>query len=438
MTIDVSELSVREWTSGRAPELESIFGWQASPIRFGLGATDGVGAELARLGVKRALIVTDPGVAATGLADRVRELATAHQVSAEVWDGVDVEPTDVSIARAVEELKGERFDGFVGLGGGSSLDTCKIVDLLLTHGGSLDDYITAPHGRGRKVPAPLQPLVGIPTTAGTGSECSAIAIVNLTERHVKGAVSDVLIRPALAIVDPLNTVSGPAWATASSGYDALIQTLESYTSTPFNRRGRLPLDAERPLYAGSTPISDVWNEKALSLLGQYLPFAILDPNDLDARAAMALGSLFSRLGTAGAHVPHSAGYAIAGLVKSYRPAQLGDGPALVPHGMSVAVTAAAAFDFTYAGAPERHNRAVQLVTGDKGVDVAPELALGIWLRDLLATTGGPRGIDEFGYTADDVQQLAITTLTQTRLLAGAPRALDVGAVAEIFNRSFSR
>jgi hydroxyacid-oxoacid transhydrogenase len=436
VTVEAAQ-SVRQWTADHGPAAESVFSWQASPVRFGLGATDEVGVELARLGVRRALVVTDSGVVGTGLPDRVRELGQAASVEMSIWDGVDVEPTDVSIRRALAELKGESFDGFVGVGGGSSLDTCKIINLLLSRGGALEDYVAPPHGGGCPIPGPLQPMIGIPTTAGTGSECSAVAIVSLTDLHVKGAVSDLWIRPALAIVDPLNTLSGPPWVTASAGYDALIQTLESYTSRPFNLRDRPPAGGQRLLYSGSTPISDVWNEAALSLMGRYLQRAILDPQDIDARTGMALGALFSRMGTAGAHVPHSAAYAIAGLVRSYRPKQFGPGQPLVPHGMSVAVTAPAAFDFTYAGAPGRHDRAVRLVTQGHEVDVAPGEALGTWLRQLLEVTGGPLGVDEFGFTAADIPELAAATLTQSRLLTGAPRLIDAESISEIFEASFS-
>ncbi|HKC26964.1 MAG TPA: hydroxyacid-oxoacid transhydrogenase [Jatrophihabitans sp.] len=436
VTIQPTETDVAQWTADQGPGAESVFAWQAAPIRFGLGATDDVGRELTRAGVQRVLVVTDPGLVATGLPDRISEFARAASIDAQVWSGVDVEPTDVSIRRALEELDGGSFDGLVGVGGGSSLDTCKLINLLLSGGGELEDYLTPPHGAGREIAGPLKPMIGIPTTAGTGSECSAVAIVNLTERHVKGAVSDQRLRPTLAMVDPLNTVSAPSWVTASAGYDALIQTLESYTSKPFNRRARAANGTTRPLYAGSTPISDVWNEKALSLMGRYLQRAILDPQDLDARTGMALGALFSRMGTAGAHIPHSAAYAVAGLVKSYRPPQFGAGPALVPHGMSVVVTAPAVFDRTYIGAPERHDRAVQLVTQGEGIDCPPAEALGTWLRRLVAATGGPRSVNEFGFTASDVPELVAGTLTQTRLLAGAPIPVVPETLAEIFTASF--
>jgi hydroxyacid-oxoacid transhydrogenase len=422
------ESDVGQWVLDHGGETESVFAWDASPLRFGLGATDDVGFELSRLGVRRALVVTDPGLMATGLPLRVCELARTAGVAAEVWSGVDVEPTDVSIQRAVEELRDGGFDGFVGLGGGSSLDTCKVINLLLSCGGRLEDYISAPHGAGQAIRGPLKPMIGIPTTAGTGSECSAVAVINLTGRHVKGAVSDRAIRPALAIVDPLNTLSSPPWVTASAGYDALIQTIESYTSTPYNRRARPAPGRARPLYAGSTPISDVWNERAMALMGRYLQTAILNPDDLDARTGMLMGALFSRMGTAGAHIPHSAAYAVAGLVRGYRPAALGPGPSLVPHGMSVVVTAPAAFDYTYAGAPARHDRAVELITQGAGVDCAPAEALGVWLRELLAATGGPMGLGEFGFTEADIP----------RLLAGAPCPVDVESMSGILQRSFLR
>jgi len=438
MTAQKVESDIGQWTRDHGAQAESVFAWDASPVRFGLGATEEVGTELNLLGVHRVLVVTDPGLLQTGLPSRVCELARASGVAAEVWSGVDIEPTDVSIRRAVEELQDGAFDGFIGLGGGSSLDTCKAINLLLSCGGRLENYISAPHGEGHPVPGPLKPMIGIPTTAGTGSECSAVAIINLTERHVKGAVSDRAIRPALAIVDPLNTVSSPPWVTASAGYDALVQTLESYTSIPYNQRDRPAPGRGRPLYAGSTPISDVWNERAMGLMGRYLQSAILDPDDLDARTGMSLGALFSRMGTAGAHIPHSAAYAVAGQVNAYRPAGFGPGPAFVPHGMSVIVTAPAAFDYTYKGDPARHDRVVDLITQGAGVDSAPAEALGVWLRELLAATGGPRGLGEFGFTEADVPDLATGTLTQRRLLVGAPCPVDVESMTGILQASFSR
>jgi len=428
---------VSQWTVNHGPGTESVFAWQSTPVRFGLGATEEVGHELARLGASRVLVVTDAGLRATGLPDHVCELVRASSIEAQLWDGVDVEPTDVSIRRARSELADQSFDAFIGVGGGSSLDTCKLINLL-SCGGELEDFMAAPHGAAMPISAPLRPMIGVPTTAGTGSECSAVAIVNLTDRHVKGAVSDLQLRPTVAVVDPLNTVSAPSWVTASAGYDALVQTLESYTSTPYNRRERSPNGAVRPLYAGSTPISDVWNEKALSLLGRYLERAIRDPDDIDARTGMALGALFSRMGTAGAHIPHSAAYAVAGLVESYRPAQFGPGPALVPHGMSVVVTAPAALDYTYESSPERHERAVHLVSDGEFGDAPPDHALGMWLRDLLAATGGPSGLDDFGFTPADIPQLVARTLTQARLLAGAPRAVDAETLTRIFKASFSK
>jgi hydroxyacid-oxoacid transhydrogenase len=431
---EVVEADVSDWTRDFGPSAESVFAWEAPAIRFGLGATHEVGKELVRLRVRRALIVTDPGVAATGLAEQVRAAALESGVEAEVWSGTDVEPTDVSIQTALVELRGRSFDGFVGIGGGSSLDTCKVINLLLSYPAELNDYIAIPHGKGLSVPGPLAPMIGIPTTAGTGSECSAVAIINLTDLHVKGAVSDPRIRPALAIVDPLNTLTGPPWVTASAGYDALIQTLESYTSTPFNQRQRPPLGKHRPLLAGSTPISEVWSERALLLMGRYLRRAIAEPEDLDARTGMGLAALFSRLGTAGAHIPHSAAYAVAGLVDGYRPSAFGPGPSLVPHGMSVAVTAAAAFDFTYSAAPERHDRAADLLAA--GVD-GPRMPVGDWLRQLLRDTQGPRGLDEFGFGLADVPRLVTNTLTQARLLSGSPRAVDVESMTSIFLASFS-
>ena len=430
------ESDCRRWSPSN-PGRESVFSWEAPPVRFGRGATAEVGAALSALGARRALVVTDRGLRATGLPDKVRALVENAGVAATVWDGAQVEPTDTSLRAALSELASERFDAFVGVGGGSSIDTCKGVNLLISHPAEeLAVYLAPPHGEGRPIPGALKPMIGVPTTAGTGSECSAVAVFNLEQLHVKGALSNPRLRPRLAVVDPDNTLTCPPLVTASAGYDALVQTLESYTCRPFNERARPPEPTQRALYAGATPISDTWSERALGLIGRYFRRAVASPGDIEARYGMSLAALFSRLGTAGSHLPHAAAYAIAGMVREYRPLEFGSGPALVPHGLSVVATAAAAFDYTCASSPERHDRALRLLTVSDPAGTAPS-TLGEWLRSLIAETGGPRGIDEFGFGAADVPDLVAATSTQTRLLVGCPSPTDDEALSNVFQASFS-
>jgi alcohol dehydrogenase class IV len=408
-------------------------------VRFGVGATAEVGPELAGRGAARALIVTDANLVAAGVVASVEESLRGVGVGVRTWAGAEPEPRDTSIAAALADLGEERFDAYVGVGGGSVMDTAKLLNLLHTHGGQLNDYLAAPFGDGRSVPGPLRPMIGVPTTAGTGSECTAVAIVEIADSHVKAAVSNEWLRPALAVVDPRNTLSLPPAVTASSGYDALVQALESYTTLPYDRRPAPGTPAERPVYGGTNPIADIWCERALQLAGRSLSRAVRAGDDLHARTEMSLAALFSRLGNAGVHLPHAAAYAIAALARGYRAPGFAAAPSgrdFVPHGVSVVVTAPAAFEFTFPGAPERHLRAAELLgVAEEERRASPRTCLSDRLRRLVAETGGPTGLAALGLGEAEIPELVSRTLAQTRLLAGLPVPASAENVAEVFRAS---
>src|SRR3989442_14639124 len=154
---------------------ETVFVMEASPIKFGLGATDEIAYDARRLGLKRVLIVTDRHIGELGLPDRIRMLLEEDGIKADIYDGVEIEPTDRSMEEAAEYARQRELDGLVAVGGGSALDTCKAVNLLTTYPAPLLDYVNQPVGRGRPVPRPLKPLIAVPTTAGPGSETTAAA-----------------------------------------------------------------------------------------------------------------------------------------------------------------------------------------------------------------------------------------------------------------------
>jgi hydroxyacid-oxoacid transhydrogenase len=408
---------------------ETVISWQAPPLRFGLGATEEVGEQLRQLGVGKVLLVSDRHLEELGLPARVAASIEAAGVEAQLFSGSHVEPTDRSIREALDELEGEDFDGYVGVGGGSSLDTAKAIDLLKTYPADLLRYVNRPIGEGAPIPGPLKPLVAVPTTSGTGSESTPVCVVDLLELKVKAGISSNQIRPWLAVVDPLNTVSMSPEVTAAGGYDVMTHALESYTSRAYDRRQRYPDRANRPAYIGANPISDVWCERALELVGRFFRRAVLNGDDLEARTGMAMAATFAGMGfgNAGVHVPHAVAYPIAGRVREYVPRGYeGVEEPLVPHGQSVIVTAPATFEFTYATAPERHLRAAELlganlegVTAASGRDLLPSTIL-----QIVEDTGGPAGISAFGYGEADIGVLVEGTLKQERLLSGCPR--DVG------------
>jgi alcohol dehydrogenase class IV len=414
---------------------ETVFVMEMSPIKFGLGATDEIGHDARRLGVRRVLVVTDAHMAELGLPARVVGLLDEQGIKAEVYDGVEVEPTDRSIEEAADHARAREFDGLVAVGGGSTIDTAKAVNLLSCHPAPLLDYVNKPVGKGVPVPGPLKPLIAVPTTAGTGSETTAVAVAHVVDQHVKAGVSHRLLRPALGVVDPLNTLTAPPEVTAAAGSDILTHALESYTTRPYDARPKHH-PPDRPAYIGANPASDVWCEKAIEYVGRYLRRAVLNGLDLEARVHLALAANYAGIGfgNAGVHVPHAVAYPIAGLVRDFVPPGYRTRHALVPHGMSVILPAPAVFRFTYATAPERHLRAAELL-GAPVAGLVSEAdrreALPRALLALMRDIGMPNGLRELGYAERDVRALVEGTLRQPRLLSGAPRAVGAADLEAI-------
>ncbi len=407
---------------------ETVFIMEMSPIKFGLGATEEIAYDAQRLGLGRVLIVTDRNIAELGLPERIRALLGEQGIKADVYDGVEVEPTDRSMEEAAEYARTKEFDGLIGVGGGSALDTCKAVNLLATYPAPILDYINKPVGLGKAVPGPLRPMIAVPTTAGTGSETTAVAVTHVLAQHLKAGVSHRLLRPALGIVDPLNTLTAPPEVTAAAGADILTHAIESYTTRPFNARSKHH-PPDRPAYIGANPASDVWCEKAIEYVGRYLRRAVLNGWDLEARLHLALAANYAGIGfgNAGVHIPHAVAYPIAGLVRDWIPPGYRTSHALIPHGVSVILTAPAVFRFTYPTAPDRHVRAAELMgTPTAGLsELERREALPRALLALMRDIGIPNGLTAIRYGERDIPALIQGTLKQPRLLAGAPR--PVGA-----------
>jgi hydroxyacid-oxoacid transhydrogenase len=405
---------------------ETVFVMEMSPIKFGLGATEEIAYDAQRLGLGRVLVVTDRNIAGLGLPERIRALLGEQGIKADVYDGVEVEPTDRSMEEAAEYARTKEFDGLIGVGGGSALDTCKAVNLLATYPAPLLDYINKPVGRGKPVPGPLKPMIAVPTTAGTGSETTAVAVTHVLAEHLKAGVSHRLLRPALGIVDPLNTLTAPPEVTAAAGADILTHAIESYTTRPFNARSKHH-PPDRPAYIGANPASDMWCEKAIEYVGRYLRRAVLNGLDLEARLHLALAANYAGVGfgNAGVHIPHAVAYPIAGLVRDWVPPGYRTSHALVPHGVSVILTAPAVFRFTYPTAPERHVRAAELMGAPTAGLSERERreALPRALLALMQDVGIPNGLTAIRYGERDIPALIAGTLKQPRLLSGAPRSV---------------
>ena len=416
---------------------ETIFTWGAPPLKFGAGAVDEIGFELAQHGAKRVLILTDPGVGQLGIPARVAESLTRYGITSEIFDGVHVEPTDDSMDKAAGYAQQQGpWDGFVAVGGGSSIDTAKAVNLLTTDGGELMDYINAPIGAGRAPQKQLKPLIAVPTTAGTGSESTAMCVLDILSMKVKTGISHWRLRPTLAVIDPLVSLSLPPEVTASAGMDIVCHAVESYTArwyTTFDRKK----PEQRVTYCGSNPISDLWSERSLALIAQSFRTAVHQGDDLAARSNMMMAATFAGMGfgNSGVHIPHANAYPIAGMVRDFRPAGYPQQEPMVPHGMSVSLTAPEAFRFSFESAPDRHlQAAAMLAPGQDKLNNASE-QLPSALIDLMRDIGIPSGIGAVGYTESDVPDLVPGTMKQQRLLATCPRPVDEEDIAGIFTRS---
>ncbi|MCO5063064.1 MAG: iron-containing alcohol dehydrogenase [Rhizobiaceae bacterium] len=417
---------------------ETVFSIDNASLKFGNGAVEELGWELGRLGLKRPLLVADPRLKTLGQVERVLAVLKRSGIAAEVFDRIDIEPTIDSFEEAARYARTHKPDCFIALGGGSTIDTAKVVNLISTQGGVIIDYVNPPVGGGRKPQSPLAPLIAIPTTSGSGSEATTVAILDIPELGIKTGISHRYLRPTLAIVDPELARSTPAAVTASCGLDVVCHAVESYISRPFDERPKPDSPDDRPPYQGSNPIADIWSLKAIEFGGRFLKRAVADGDDLEARGTMMLGATMAGIGfgTAGVHISHACAYPLAGLKHLYRCAGYDTNHNFVPHGFSVIVTAPAAFRYTFDAAPQKHIRAAELLTGAAVVDPGPD-SLPQALISLMRAVGAPSGISELGYGEADIPALVAGALKQQRLLVGAPKPIDAAGIESILRSSFS-
>ena len=415
---------------------ETAFTMDTSAVKFGPGATAEVGADARRLGCRRVLVVTDRRLADGESVATVRASLHAAGIEAEVFDRVRVEPTDGSFGEAIAAATAGGYDGYVAVGGGSVMDTAKAANLNATYPADLLAYVNPPIGEGRPVPGPLKPLVAVPTTAGTGSETTGVAIFDLTALHAKTGIAHRALRPALGIVDPDNTRTLPPTVAACSGLDVLSHALESYTALPYGRRPAPPHPDLRPAYQGANPVSDVWAARAIELVGAFLPRAIADSSDDEARGQMLLAAAFAGIGfgNAGVHLPHGMSYPVSGLARGFVPPDYPADPPQIPHGMAVILNAPAVFRWTAPADPARHLHAAALLgaeTRGAGPEDAGEVLAGAVIG-LMRRTGMPNGLGAVGFTPADVPALVAGTLPQHRVTKLSPRPADEAALSELF------
>jgi hydroxyacid-oxoacid transhydrogenase len=418
---------------------DTAFQMAASNLRFGSGTTAEVGFDLRDLGARRALLVIDPALVDLPTGRVVLDSLNQHGIEFDVFDRVSVEPTDASFQDAAQTAAAGKFDALVAVGGGSTIDTAKAANLYSTHPADFFDYVNAPIGKGLPPPGPLKPLIAIPTTAGTGSETTGVAIFDYAERHAKTGIAHRYLKPTLGIVDPDNTRTQPAAVAASAGLDVLSHALESYTALPFDRRPKPARPLERPAYQGANPISDIWSLRALEMVDEFLIRAVRDTGDDEARAGMLLAAALAGIGfgNAGVHLPHGMSYPVAGMVREFRPRGYRVDRPLVPHGMSVILHTAAVARFTAPADPARHLRAAQALGADT-TGATPQDAGELLARrviDFMQVLEMPSGLAGVGYTEADIPALVEGTLPQHRVTKLSPIPAGREELAELFRQS---
>jgi len=420
---------------------ETAFEMAVSSVRFGSGVTREVGMDLADLGARNVLVLTDPVLRGLSPVAAVLESLEANRIPATLYDRVRVEPTDESFLDAIAFAQQGDYDAIVAVGGGSTIDTAKAVNLYVTYPAEFLDYVNPPIGKGLPVPGPLKPLIAIPTTAGTGSETTGVSIFDLSKMHAKTGIASRRLKPTLGLLDPENTRTMPPQVAASSGLDILSHAVESFTALPYSERPLPDRPLLRPAYQGSNPISDIWSLQALRMVAQYLVRAVEDPSDDEARANMLLAASYAGVGfgNAGVHLPHGMSYPVSGNVKNYRAPGYKANHPLVPHGFSVILNAPAVFRYTASANPERHLEAAQALgvdiarcqTADAGRILADRIT---WFMQRLKT---PNGLREIGYTSSDIPALVEGTLPQHRVTKLSPRPAGPDELGMLFEESLS-
>lgn len=419
-------------------EAETVFTFEATPVKFGVGAAKEAGWELRSMGLKRVAVFLDPNLQHLPAPQNVLSEIQKAGIETVLFTQIQVEPNLESLETAAAFARSVKVDGYVAIGGGSTIDTAKVTNLLATHGGSVMDYVNPPIGLGKKPSAPLLPLIAIPTTSGSGSEATTVAVLDLPHLHTKTGISHRFLRPTKALVDPKLAGTTPAGVTASAGLDVVCHAIESFLARPFDTRPKPSSPDERPPYQGSNPIAEVWSAAALEYGGKYLERAVRDGGDLEARGRMMLAATMAGIGfgSAGVHIPHACAYPIASLRHQHRFAGYETHPPYIPHGISVIVTAPAAFRFTYQADPAKHHRAAELLSqtsiAKASQDTLPEV-----LMALMKTLGLPSGLAELGYEPSDIPALVDGALRQQRLLAIAPRVPSSHDLAQILRDSMS-
>ncbi|XP_071109484.1 hydroxyacid-oxoacid transhydrogenase, mitochondrial-like [Haliotis cracherodii] len=427
-------------TTSPSTQKEYAFEMACSNIRYGVGVTAEVGMDCKNLGARNVCVMTDSKLVDLPPVKMALESLDRQGIPYQVYDQCRVEPTDESFKAAIRFAKEGDFDMYLAVGGGSVMDTCKAANLYATNpSADFLDYVNAPIGKGLPVTHTLKPLIAVTTTAGTGSETTGTAVFDLLELKAKTGISQRALRPTLGIVDPLHLISLPERVMAYSGIDVLCHALECYTTMSYTDRDRPSNPQLRPAYQGFNPISDIWAQHALRMTAKYIKRAVYDVGDEEARSAMHLASSYAGIGfgNGGVHLCHGMCYPISSQGKKFTSKDYSQDYALIPHGLSVIITAPAVFEFTAPACPERHIEAAECL----GVDVRnvkrgdAGRVLSDRVKEIMDDIGTPNGLTELGFQSQDVPNLVKGTMPQHRVTKLCPRPFQEEDIATLLEKS---
>ena len=395
---------------------------------FGPGVLAEAGDNARDLGMKRVGLFTDARLVSGEHVAKVRASLAAAGVDVAVYDAVKIEPDDASFQDAARFAADGRFDGYVSVGGGSVMDTCKVANLYAEHPADFMAYVNAPIGEGRRVPGAVKPHIACPTTSGTGSETTGIAIFTLRSINAKTGIISRRLIPSIALVDPDVTRSLPGAAVAATGFDCMSHALESITARAYPRRLNPAKGALRPVSQGANAFSDMLATEALKLVGAFLERAVRDASDTEARTEMMYAAMLAGIAfnAAGCHLPHGLSYAVSGLTKNWHVPGYPEGASLVPHGMAVVLNNPSVWRHTAPASPERHLHCAHCLGADvRGADPAfAGEALATRVIAMMRATGMPNGLNALGFDESHVDALATGAEPQYRVIRNAP--VDIG------------
>jgi alcohol dehydrogenase class IV len=408
---------------------------------FGPGVLAEAGANAAELGLSRVALFTDRRLASGEHVAKVKASLADAKVDCIVYDEVLIEPNDKSFQDAARFAKESNVDGFVSVGGGSVMDTCKAANLYSSQPAEFMTYVNAPIGAGQRVPGPVKPHIACPTTSGTGSETTGIAIFTLTSMNAKTGIISRRLIPTVALVDPDVTRTLPANVVASTGFDCMSHALESMTARLYPRRLNPAQGIKRPVSQGANPFSDALATQALNGVGQFLVRAVKDASDAEARTEMMYAAMLAGIAfnAAGCHLPHGLSYAVSGLIKDWHVPGYPEGRTLLPHGMSVVLNNPSVWRATAPTHPERHLRCAEAL-GASARGATPDDAgevLANRIIELMRATDLPNGIGELGFGEAQLDALAKGAEPQYRVIKNAPKDVSRDDLTGLFRAALS-